>query len=142
LISDTLESFQAIAEQRGISLSGDVAANLDPVWLNTPKMGRVLNNLIGNALRYTPTGGHVWVTAVRLPNGIQVTVRDTGPGFNPDDLPRVFEQFYRGEQARSRKMGGAGLGLAIARGIVEGHGGRIWADNVATGGAEVVFILP
>jgi signal transduction histidine kinase len=142
LISDTLESFQALAEQRGISLSGDVATNVDPVWLNAPKIGRVLNNLIGNALRYTPAGGQVRVTAVRLPSGIRVTVQDTGPGFNPDDLPRVFEQFYRGEQARSRKMGGAGLGLAIARGIVEGHDGRIWAENGAAGGALVGFVLP
>lgn len=142
LLSDALESFQLLAQQRQIELSGDVAADVDPVLLSAPKVGRVLANLIGNALRYTPAGGRVQVTAVRVTAGVQVTVQDTGPGFNPADLARVFDQFYRGEQARSRQTGGAGLGLAIARGIVEAHGGRIWAENLPTGGALVGFILP
>ncbi len=142
LISDTLESFQALAERRGIVLHGRVAVDVDPVPVNAPKIGRVLTNLIDNALRYAPTGGEVQVTAVRTVHTVQVTVQDSGPGFNADDLPRVFEQFYRGEQARSRKTGGAGLGLAIARGIVEGHDGRIWAENTPDGGALVGFELP
>lgn len=142
LISDTLESFQVLAEQRGIVLHGRVAADVDPVPMNAPKIGRVLTNLIGNALRYTPANGEVQVTAVRAADRVRVTVQDSGPGFNTDDLPRVFDQFYRGEQARSRKTGGAGLGLAIARGIVEGHNGRIWAENAPNGGAVVGFELP
>lgn len=142
LISDTLESFQVLAEQRGITLHGRVSADVDPVPMNAPKIGRVLTNLIGNALRYTPANGEVQVTAVRTANHVRVTVQDSGPGFNAADLPRVFEQFYRGEQARSRKTGGAGLGLAIARGIVEGHDGRIWAENAPGGGAVVGFELP
>jgi signal transduction histidine kinase len=71
-----------------------------------------------------------------------VIVHDSGSGFNPVDLPRVFERFYRGEQARSRATGGAGLGLAIASGIVEAHGGRIWAENSPDGGAVVGFAIP
>ncbi len=142
LLSDALESFQLLAQQRQIELSGDVAANVDPVLLSAPKVGRVLANLIGNALRYTPAGGQVQVTAVRVTSGVQVTVQDTGPGFNPADMARVFDQFYRGEQARSRQTGGAGLGLAIAQGIVEAHDGRIWAENLPAGGALVGFILP
>lgn len=142
LISDNLENLQALAAQRDITLHGDVATDVDPVLLHAAKMNRVLVNLIGNGLRYTPPGGRVQVTAVRVREGVQVTVQDSGPGFNPDDLPRVFEQFYRGEQARSRKTGGAGLGLAIARGIVEAHNGRIWAENVPGGGALVGFLLP
>jgi signal transduction histidine kinase len=142
LLSDTLESFHLLAEQRQITLTGDVAVGIDPVPMNAPKIGRVLTNLIGNALRYTPAGGRVEVTAGRTTAGVQVTVQDSGPGFHVEDLPRVFEQFYRGEQARSRKTGGAGLGLAIARGIVEGHHGRIWAENAPAGGAVVAFELP
>ncbi|MCB8991056.1 MAG: HAMP domain-containing protein [Ardenticatenaceae bacterium] len=142
LISDTLESFQALAGQRQISLTGEVGKDMIPVLLNVAKMSRVLANLVSNALRYTPPGGHVHVAVARVPDGVQVTVQDSGPGFKPQDLPRIFEQFYRGEQARSRATGGAGLGLAIARGIVEAHNGRIWAKNLPEGGALVGFILP
>ena len=142
LISDVVEGFQALAAQRQIRLLGDVAANLDPVQLNAVKINRVLANLLSNALRYTPDGGEIRVTAVRTPEGAVVTVQDSGPGFNTADLPRVFEQFYRGEQARTRATGGAGLGLAIAQGIVVAHHGRIWAENAPSGGALVGFVLP
>ncbi|MBK9054933.1 MAG: sensor histidine kinase [Chloroflexi bacterium] len=110
--------------------------------LNAQKIGRVLSNLISNALQYTPAGGTVRVSATRQPEGVVVQVQDTGIGFDPKDLPRVFEQFYRGEEARTRTTGGAGLGLAIARGVIEAHRGRIWAENVPTGGAQVSFLLP
>jgi signal transduction histidine kinase len=79
---------------------------------------------------------------VRESDRVVVTVEDNGPGFSSQDMPRLFEQFYRGEQARSRATGGAGLGLAIARGVVEAHGGRIWAENLSQGGASVAFELP
>lgn len=143
LVSDTLEMFQALASRQGITLNGAVAANLGLVWMCAPKIGRVLANLVSNALRYTPAGGTVQVTAVRQQDGVVVTVQDDGPGFDEADLTRVFEQFYRGEQARSRASGsGAGLGLAIARGIVAVHNGRIWAENAPEGGAIVGFFLP
>jgi len=142
LISDSLEGFQALAAQKNITLTGEIGENLDPVNLNAAKIGRVLSNLLSNALRYTPANGQVHVQATRTNAGAVVTVRDNGTGFEPEDLPRVFEQFYRGEQARSRATGGAGLGLAIARGIVEAHNGRIWAENAPEGGAMVGFVLP
>jgi len=143
LVSDTLEMFQALAGKQGIKLQGEVAADLGLVWMCAPKIGRVLANLVNNALRYTPAGGTVQVTAVRQQDGVVVTVQDDGPGFNEADLTRVFEQFYRGEEARSRASGsGAGLGLAIARGIVVAHNGRIWAENAPEGGAIVGFCLP
>jgi signal transduction histidine kinase len=141
LVSDALESFQVLAQQRGIDLQASVAADVGQVWLNAPKISRVLANLLSNALRYAPEGGRVTVTAVRTDEGVQVTVQDSGSGFPPDDISRLFEQFYRGEQARSRSTGGAGLGLAIARGIIEAHNGRIWAENAADGGAIVGFLL-
>ncbi|MCB8924677.1 MAG: HAMP domain-containing protein [Ardenticatenaceae bacterium] len=143
LVSDTLESFEVIAQDQEISLRGEVAQDLGLVWMCAPKIGRVLSNLVSNALRYTPAGGTVQVTAVRHPNEVVVTVQDSGSGFAPEDLGRVFEQFYRGEQARSRTSGsGAGLGLAIAQGIVTAHNGRIWAENAPEGGAIVGFSLP
>ncbi len=143
LVSDTMESFQALAKDRNVTLRGEVASNLGLVWMCAPKIGRVIANLVSNALRYTPAGGMVQVTAVRQADGVTVTVQDSGPGFDPADLGRVFEQFYRGEEARSRAAGnGAGLGLAIARGIVLMHNGRIWAENSPDGGAIVGFFLP
>lgn len=142
LVSDTLESFQVLAAQRGVVLTGEVGVGLDPVLLNAPKIGRVLANLLSNALRFVPAGGKVHVLAVRVAEGAKVVIQDNGPGFNEQDLPRVFEQFYRGEQSRSRATGGTGLGLAIARGIVEAHNGRIWAENGVNGGAVVGFVLP
>ena len=145
LVSDALESFQVLAQKRGIDLQAIVNENVGQVRLNAPKIGRVLANLISNALRYTPVGGKVKVVVIRNKEGVQLQVHDSGPGFHPDDLPRIFEQFYRGEEARSRSTGGAGLGLAIARGIIEAHGGTIWADNIPSemgGGAVVGFSLP
>ena len=143
LVSDTMEMFQALAKDQAVTLVGSVAANLGLVQMCAPKIGRVIANLVSNALRYTPAGGMVRVTAVRHPSQVVVTVQDSGPGFAPDDLARVFEQFYRGEEARSRSSGsGAGLGLAIARGIVTAHNGRIWAENAPEGGAIVGFSLP
>lgn len=141
-ISDCLQRFQALAAQKGIDLTGEVEPAVGLVPLNASKLGRVLDNLISNAIRYTPNGGTVLVTAVRQPTSVEVTVQDNGPGFNPNDLTRVFEQFYRGEEARSRATGGAGLGLAIAQGIVVAHNGRIWAENAPAGGAIVRFSLP
>jgi signal transduction histidine kinase len=142
LISDTIETFTVLAGNQGISLAGKVGENVDPVWMNAPKIGRVLTNLISNALNYTPAGGRVEVSAGKRDNYVEVMVRDSGPGFAAADLHRVFEKFYRGEQARSRKSGGAGLGLAIAHAIVEAHSGEMWAENAPSGGAIVGFRFP
>ncbi|MCA9988095.1 MAG: HAMP domain-containing protein [Anaerolineales bacterium] len=142
LVSDALESLQALAAERQIQLMGSVAADVGLVPLNASRIGRVLTNLLGNALNYTPAGGCVRIDVDRTAEGARVIVQDDGPGFPEHDLPRVFEEFYRGEEARSRAMGSAGLGLAIARGIVDAHGGRIWAENAPAGGAVIGFVLP
>jgi signal transduction histidine kinase len=142
LLSDALESFSALAAQRGITLSGRAVPNLDPVLMDAPRISRVLANLIGNALRHTPAGGTVQVNAQRSAEGVRVDVEDSGEGIRPDDLPHVFERFYRGEKSRSRATGGAGLGLAIARGIVEAHGGRIGVESAPGQGTRFFFTLP
>lgn len=143
LISDTVDMFRPVAQRRGITVRGDIADGLDPVTMNAEKIGRVLANLIGNALKYAPDNGRIIVSARRDADGVLVSVRDSGPGFVAADLPRVFEKFYRGEGARSRSDGSsAGLGLSIARGIVQAHGGAIWAENDPRGGARVTFRLP
>lgn len=131
-----------MCERNDIQLSGQVGPDLDSVTMDASRIGRVLSNLVNNALKHTPPGGWIEVKGGRTNGVVTVVVRDSGPGFSSEDLPRVFERFYRGEQARSRATGGAGLGLAIASGIVEAHGGRIWAENSSDGGACVGFSIP
>ena len=99
----------------------------------------MLANLVGNAIQHTPAGGSVTIEARTTGVEVRVEVCDTGEGIPAADLPHVFERFYRGEKSRSRATGGAGLGLAIAKGIVEAHHGRIWAENVAGRGACFTF---
>jgi len=142
LISDTLESFSELALRQGVKLEGSVDPNVDPVMIDTQRIGRVLNNLIGNALRHTPIEGSVNVHARRTASGVEVSVTDTGEGINAEDLPHVFESFYRGEKSRSRSTGGAGLGLAISRGIVQAHGGEIKVQSEAGLGSQFTFSLP
>lgn len=142
LLSDTLEAFSALAEQHNIHLAGHADDSIDPVFMDTQRIGRVLNNLVGNALRHTSAGGEVTVTARRTGSGVEVSVRDTGEGIRAEDIPHVFERFYRGEKSRSRLTGGAGLGLAIARGIVEAHGGSMQVKSEVGRGTIFSFTLP
>ena len=142
LISDTIESFSAMAQAAGVTVAGRAEPGVDPVTMDGQKIGRVLANLVGNAIQHTPTGGSVTIEARTTGVEVRVEVCDTGEGIPAADLPHVFERFYRGEKSRSRATGGAGLGLAIAKGIVEAHRGRIWAENVAGRGACFTFALP
>jgi signal transduction histidine kinase len=142
LVSDTLESFSHLALQHGIKLEGQVVSNVDPVFMDTQAIGRVFNNLISNALRHTPSGGEIKVEARRTGSGVEVTVSDTGEGIRPQDIPHVFERFYRGEKSRNRGTGGAGLGLAIARGIVRAHGGDIQVESNLGQGTRFTFHIP
>jgi signal transduction histidine kinase len=142
LVSDTLESFSAIAHERGLALKGSVDPRVDPANLDAPRIGRVLSNLVGNALDHTPAGGSVTVTAHREKDIIGIDVVDSGEGISPDDLPYIFERFYRGEKSRNRSTGGSGLGLAIARGIVRAHGGEITVASQPGEGAAFHISLP
>ncbi len=142
LISDTIEAFTAFARQRGVRLEGSASPDADPVVMDGQQVGRVLNNLLDNALRHTPAGGTVQVRVRPAAGSVQVEVADDGEGISGEDLPHVFERFYRGEKSRSRATGGAGLGLAISAGIVEAHGGQIGVDSAAGQGTRVWFTLP
>ena len=144
LISDTLESMQAQAGAKGVTLSGSVDPEVDPVVMNSLKVQRVLYNLVQNAIRHTPSGGRVSVTAQAREGGTTATVEiaDSGEGIAPGDLPHIFEPFYRSDQSRARDGSGAGLGLAIARGIIEAHGGKIEAVSEIGQGSLFRFTLP
>ena len=142
LISDTLESFTTQAQQKNITLSGSAAPGIDPLVMDVQRMGRVLNNLISNALHHTPSGGVVTILAESIPGSVAVSIRDSGEGILPEDMPHVFERFYRGDKSRNRASGGAGLGLAIARGIVEAHNGSIRLESQLDQGTVFTIILP
>ncbi|HAV75738.1 MAG TPA: hypothetical protein DCX53_00125 [Anaerolineae bacterium] len=141
LVSDTLESFTELAKQQDITLEGNVDTDVDPIHMDTQAIGRVLNNLIGNALRHSSRGRvSVWVR--RSSQGAEVTVSDTGAGIRAEDMTHIFERFYRGEKSRNRGTGGAGLGLAIARGIVRAHGGDIKVESEIGKGTQFTFFIP
>ena len=142
LISDTLESMSAQAEARRLSLTGEVDAELAPVSMDSRRVQRVLYNLVQNSIRHTPPDGTVSICARDLGSELQVEVADTGEGVPAPDAQRLFERSYRADQSRSRVSGGAGLGLSIAKGIVEAHGGRIWVESVLGEGSTFSFTLP
>ncbi len=144
LVSDTISSFQPQAEQKGVRLIGEVSGDVDPVLANPPRLQRVLYNLVSNALRHTPTDGTVALRATPEGEDVRVEVTDTGEGITVEDLPRVFERSFRGEQSRTRSGNdtpGAGLGLAIARGLVEAHGGNMEVESEIGHGSCFRFTL-
>ena len=146
LLSDTLGALRPVAQRRGVRLEGEISDAVDPVLLDPGKIQRVLHNLVSNAIRHTPAGGYVRLAAdCSGADAVRVTVTDSGEGIARADLPRVFERFWRGGQARSREQGGArgaGLGLAIARGLVEAHAGSIEVQSRPGAGAQFSFTLP
>jgi two-component system OmpR family sensor kinase/two-component system sensor histidine kinase BaeS len=142
LVADARRSFAQQAEERGVSLHAAAPAGLPELSADPQRVGQVLGNLVANALRHTPAGGTVTVGAAAADGAVVFTVSDTGAGIAPEDLPRIFDRFYRADRSRARLSGGAGLGLAIARRIVEAHGGRIWAESEPGRGTAVRFTLP
>jgi signal transduction histidine kinase len=143
LISDTLSGFRHQAQSKGVRLVGEVSDGVDPVLANPPRLQRVLYNLVSNALRHTPADGTIVLRAEPHESLVRVEVSDTGEGITPEDLPRVFERSFRGERSRTRAgtWDGAGLGLAIARGLIEAHGGEISVESRPGHGSRFRFTL-
>jgi signal transduction histidine kinase len=139
VVSSSLRGVEAEARLRHVQLASDVDERLTARFA-PEKVERVLLNLLTNALRHTPSDGAVAVRVASLAGEVRVAVEDTGEGLDADARARMFERFWRGDRSRSSR--GAGLGLAIARGLVEAHGGRIWAEDREGGGARVCFTLP
>jgi signal transduction histidine kinase len=129
----------AVAGAGGMVEGERPAAAPGQVWMAEDSIARVLANLLDNAIRHTPPGGEVLVELTDFDGWVQVSVQDNGEGIPADQLPYVFDRFYRGEQSRSD--GGVGLGLAIAKQLVEAHGGRIWAESAPQRGTRVRFTL-
>jgi signal transduction histidine kinase len=142
LVSDTIESFSKLAEEEGIRISGQVNDEIRLVPMDMQKIGRVFSNLISNAIRHTPVGGSVKIAVEKVGDFLQIKICDSGEGISAEDLPHIFERFYRGEKSRNRTTGGSGLGLAISKGIVEAHGGKIEVKSAEEIGTCFVITLP
>ena len=142
LVTSCVRGLEADARARSVRLELALAEPLPGVRCVPQHVQRVLTNLLTNALRHTPSDGSVVVTARPVGEELEVVVEDTGDGLTEETQARMFDRFWRADLARTRRGGRAGLGLAIARGLIEAQGGRIWAENRVGGGARVGFSLP
>ena len=144
LIQTTFKGFAGQAQSKGIELSGEISAELPVFLVDEDRITQVLTNLVGNALQYTPRGGQVTISSRRQGNEIHISVADTGIGIPAESLPHLFTRFYRVDKSRSRQAGGgSGIGLTIARHLVEAHGGRIWVESAGEAqGSTFTFSIP
>lgn len=145
LISDTVSGMMPRAQHQQVHIEGDIATNIDPVYMAPDKIQRVLYNLIDNAIRHTPRDGTITIRAARCDENVCVDVHNTGSVISDEHLPRIFEKFYRGEDAREQSPDGhrgTGLGLAIARGFIEAHRGSIRVESNPDIGTRFSFTLP
>lgn len=143
LVNTTVAAFVPRYQSKGVVLQAHAEDALPDVWADPERIGQVLSNLLDNALRHTGPGGHVTVTAVATGAGTTITVSDTGDGVPAEHLDRLFDRFYRADAARDRQHGGAGIGLSIAKALVEAHDGRIEAHSAGHGaGTTFTVYLP
>ncbi|CAA9314023.1 MAG: Phytochrome, two-component sensor histidine kinase [uncultured Gemmatimonadetes bacterium] len=139
VLREAVAMLAPLAQARSITFDAQLPADLPRVPLDAARILQVISNLVGNALKFTPAGGRVTLGAEVIPGEVRVSVADTGPGIPADQIPRVFGRFWQAGKSDRR---GIGLGLSIARGIVEGHGGRIWVESVEGQGATFFFTIP
>ncbi|MCP4543207.1 MAG: GAF domain-containing sensor histidine kinase [Chloroflexi bacterium] len=141
-VQDACEDYDALAETAGLELSADLPDEEMFITADKEKVRVVLGNLLSNAVRFTPAGGRVRVALSSRGKDIEISVVDTGVGIPQEDLERIFEHFYQVEDHLTRRQGGMGLGLSIVKGLVDLHGGRVWAKSVPGRGSRFVIVLP
>jgi signal transduction histidine kinase len=142
LIKDSITGMQAKAVTKGLTLAADLPAALPAVSIDVHRIKQVLLNLLENAVTHTDKGGKITITAQQQEKMIQVSVTDTGEGISAQDLPLIFERFYRVDKSRNRKTGGSGLGLTIAKRLVEAHGGNVKVKSESGRGSTFTFTIP
>jgi two-component system phosphate regulon sensor histidine kinase PhoR len=140
LLTRAVERLRPQVARAGLELRIEVPSDLPPVRVDRGRIEQVLINLVHNAVKFTPEGGEIVVSAELVDGMLQVSVRDTGVGVTAEELPRIFERFYKSDPAR--RSPGSGLGLAIAKHIVQAHGGTIWAESTPDAGTTVSFTMP
>ncbi len=140
---EVISSMESLADQKSIRLRLDAADNLPALQADRMRVGQVMTNLIGNAIKFTPDEGNVDVILdAAAEGGVTCVVSDSGPGIAADDLGKLFQKFRQIDSSLTRKQGGTGLGLVISKGLVEGHGGRIWVESEVGVGSRFCFTLP
>jgi signal transduction histidine kinase len=142
LLQDLAALYQYQMQKKNITLQVDITPPLPELTIDPARMTQVFTNILDNALRHTPEGGRVTLAAQTSQSGVELSVRDSGPGLPADDLERIFDRFYRADASRTRGDGGSGLGLAIAKSIVQAHGGQIRAESATGNGLRIVITLP
>ena len=142
LLARSLEALRPLADAGGVTLHADVPSVLPVVHADPDRVIQLLSNVLGNAIKFTPGGGHVTLQARVGDDAVELSVADTGEGIPAGQLPHVFDRFFQGTLSARAARHGAGLGLPIARGIVEAHGGRIWIESLSGAGTTVRFTLP
>jgi signal transduction histidine kinase len=143
LLLELVDAYQTEAKQKKITLHADLPKNSDLLIVgDAEKISIAVSNLIKNSLTFTNEGGHVFVAAEQVPGYIKITVIDDGIGIPASSLSRIFERFYQVESHLTRKHGGMGLGLSVAKVMVELHGGRIWVESVESKGSQFTILLP
>jgi two-component system sensor histidine kinase GlrK len=142
LIQQVVEEFKPLALGTGINLRLEDLTNLPLIKLDAERIKQVIRNFIGNAIKFTPKGGQVTISAFEKGGNLQVCVKDTGPGIPKESLPKIFEKFQQASLQKTSLMKGTGLGLAIAKQIILAHGGKIWAESEAGQGSSFFFALP
>lgn len=139
VVGDAVEMLRPLAAASALTLEGELAADLPRVLVDPARVQQVFSNLLGNAIKFTPGGGHITLRAERASGEVRFAVTDTGPGIPTDQVPHIFGRFWQGNRGDRR---GIGLGLAIAKGIVEAHGGRIWVESRLGEGSTFFFTVP
>ena len=130
------------AKDKKLSIKLDIPADLSKVLGDHKRLSQVFLNLLDNAIKYTPEGGSITVSATNKEKIVQVDISDTGIGISEKDLPRIFERFYRVDKARSRELGGTGLGLSIVKHIIQAHNGQVWVQSTLGQGSTFSFTIP
>jgi two-component system sensor histidine kinase ResE len=141
-INRIIYKFQGLAKENEIQIYSEVQNDVSPVLFDPDRIEQVLTNLIDNAMRHTPKGGQVKVSVVLEDRGVRMEVKDSGSGIPEEDLPFVFERFYKADKARTRGRAGTGLGLAIAKNIIDAHRGTISVRSKIGRGTTFSFYLP
>jgi len=140
ILQYSLGLFDPMVKQKNIQLRHEISDNLPPLRVNPIRIRQMIDNLIGNAIKYTPEGGQIHVVARAEDHQVILEVSDTGPGIPRDEQQRVFEKFYRASNIAGTK--GSGLGLAIVKSVVDSYHGRVWVESIVGHGASFFVVLP
>jgi signal transduction histidine kinase len=142
VIAETVADLRLPADAKELDVLVSMPEELTPIRGNPRRLRQVINNLVSNAIKYTPPGGHILIQASEGEHHINISVKDNGLGIPVADQPYVFDKFYRVDQPETRRIPGTGLGLAIVKSVVEKHGGRVWVESNPGKGSLFTLLLP